>query len=176
MQEQTEKYGPLLFHKDDQGLYTCFFTGCGKKLKANFSRHVAKHEMDGDKMDPTLATQIQTSSASKNLGTTKVSYIPSTSPSPCILSPMYLTTSHICSHPTHQEWWGTSAEQPVTEFYKRCSKCKKCYIRLQQESKRLRIESLNNSPAAPVNFGQPFPAGIFTGIEKWQRGDSKDYG
>lgn len=74
MQEQTEKYGPLLFHKDDQGLYTCFFTGCGKKLKANFSRHVAKHEMDGDKMDPNLATQIQTSSASKNLGTTKVSF------------------------------------------------------------------------------------------------------
>ncbi len=73
MQEQTEKYGPLLFHKDDQGLYTCFFTGCGKKLKANFSRHVAKHEMDGDKVDPNLASQIQSSSASKNLGTTKVS-------------------------------------------------------------------------------------------------------
>lgn len=134
MQEQTEKYGPLLFHKDDQGLYTCFFTGCGKKLKANFSRHVAKHEMDGDKMDPNLATQIQTSSASKNLGTTK-----------------------ICSHPTHQEWWGTSAEQPVTEFYKRCSKCKKCYIRLQQESKRQRLslEGLNNSPMAPPVMMQP---------------------
>jgi hypothetical protein len=163
MQEQTEKYGPLLFHKDDQGLYTCFFTGCGKKLKANFSRHVAKHEMDGDKMDPTLATQIQTSSASKNLGTTKVSFSSFSfhrSHSSIVHPAPFLTARYICSHPTHQEWWGTSAEQPVTEFYKRCSKCKKCYIRLQQESKRLRIESLNNSPAPPVNFGQPFPPGI----------------
>eukprot|EP00026_Physarum_polycephalum_P003702 Phypoly_transcript_03716.p1 GENE.Phypoly_transcript_03716~~Phypoly_transcript_03716.p1 ORF type:complete len:756 (+),score=121.12 Phypoly_transcript_03716:73-2340(+) len=152
MQEQTEKYGPLLFHKDDQGLYTCFFTGCGKKLKANFSRHVAKHEMDGDKMDPTLATQIQTSSASKNLGTTK-----------------------ICSHPTHQEWWGTSSEQPVTEFYKRCSKCKKCYIRLQQESKRLRIESLNNSPAPPVNFGQAFAPDMFGHVNSIQMIDQQHH-
>lgn len=166
MQEQTEKYGPLLFHKDDQGLYTCFFTGCGKKLKANFSRHVAKHEMDGDKMDPNLATQIQTSSASKNLGTTKVSFIMHLSFLTSFSHPNFsLTTTHICSHPTHQEWWGTSAEQPVTEFYKRCSKCKKCYIRLQQESKRQRLslEGLsNNSPMAPpVMLQPPYGAGIF---------------
>lgn len=105
MQEQTEKYGPLLFHKDEQGQYSCFFAGCGKKLRANFSRHVAKHEMDGDRVDPALASQIQTTSASKTQGNTK-----------------------ICSHPTHQEWWGTCPEQPGSEFYKRCSKCKKCCI------------------------------------------------
>lgn len=69
----------------------------------------------------------------------------------------YLTETHICSHPTHQEWWGTSAEQPVTEFYKRCSKCKKCYIRLQQESKRQRLSLEGHSPmAAPVMLQPPY--------------------
>lgn len=119
MQNQREKYGPYLFQKDDRGYYTCFFRGCGKQLQANFSRHIARHEMDNDEIDPMISTHLQALSYKANAPAT----------------PM-----QVCSHPNHEGWWNTDPELPVTEFYNRSSKCKKCYIRQQQESKKARLK------------------------------------
>ncbi|KYR02111.1 PHD zinc finger-containing protein [Tieghemostelium lacteum] len=47
----------------------------------------------------------------------------------------------VCQHPLHTKWWGTSSVLPSSEFYTRASKCKKCYIKQQQDSKKLRTQS-----------------------------------
>lgn len=113
MQAQMDKYGAVLFQKVD-GYYRCFFAGCGKKLQANFSRHVAKHEQEGDAQDEVLIKSVKESLPSEGVPTQQ------------------------CANPHHQEYWGTNPELPVTEFYKRSHKCKKCYIRQQMERKRNR--------------------------------------
>jgi hypothetical protein len=128
MQNQREKYGPLLFQKDENGFYTCFFRNCGKKLQANFSRHIARHEQDSDEIDPLISSQIKA-----------MSYKSGSSSVPI----------QICSHPNHEMWWNASAELPITEFYNRSSKCKKCYIRQQQESKRERMKHVPRSGHSP---------------------------
>jgi len=119
-----EKYGSALFQKYD-GYYRCFFTGCGKKLQANFSRHVAKHEQEGDSQDDALVKSVKESLPSEGV-----------------------PTQH-CANIRHQEFWGTNPELPVTEFYKRSHKCKKCYIRQQMERKRHR----NNEPVQNGSLG-----------------------
>lgn len=45
---QMMRYGPVLFEKDDEGRYCCFFDGCDQKMANNFSRHIVGHEMRGD--------------------------------------------------------------------------------------------------------------------------------
>eukprot|EP01133_Synstelium_polycarpum_P015261 gene15261-18067_t len=62
MQHQKEKYGAHLFQKNEDGSYTCFFAGCRKQLSANFSRHISRHEQDGDPIDDGDTTTITTNS------------------------------------------------------------------------------------------------------------------
>eukprot|EP01111_Echinosteliopsis_oligospora_P010886 TRINITY_DN3468_c0_g1_i1.p1 TRINITY_DN3468_c0_g1~~TRINITY_DN3468_c0_g1_i1.p1 ORF type:complete len:439 (+),score=112.36 TRINITY_DN3468_c0_g1_i1:287-1603(+) len=58
----------------------------------------------------------------------------------------------LCSHINHEIWWGTHPELPVTEFYNRSNKCKKCYIRQQQESKQNRRLGV---PPQPTTVAPP---------------------
>ncbi|KAK5578688.1 hypothetical protein RB653_008361 [Dictyostelium firmibasis] len=50
-----------------------------------------------------------------------------------------------CSHANHELWWSTSPELPVSEFYTRSYKCKRCYIRQQTESKKTRQSPIGNN-------------------------------
>eukprot|EP01132_Coremiostelium_polycephalum_P001017 gene1017-1290_t len=269
MNHQKEKYGAHLFAKNSEGLYTCFFANCGKSLLANFSRHISRHEQDGDPIDPNVTIkgtyvppaqrqqqQQQTPSTPQhhghhqqqipttpqhhhhhlpygtpNLPTTpqhhqlpymapipmqsfqfpmSMPMISSQNPLFAMSSPPQMSTLtsppmtiqppsmpitnvsangapitpikqqnivlnsntgtatptraaataavtsanavlnpgapdasgiplQTCQHPSHQKWWGTAPVLPQTEFYNRASKCKKCYIRQQQDAKRLRM-------------------------------------
>jgi len=48
-------------------------------------------------------------------------------------------TSGRCSHPRHEEWWGTApGPLPPSEFYRGSSRCRHCYNRQQQENRRQR--------------------------------------
>ncbi|EGC38319.1 hypothetical protein DICPUDRAFT_93865 [Dictyostelium purpureum] len=49
-----------------------------------------------------------------------------------------------CSHANHELWWNTSPELPVSEFYTRSYKCKRCYIKQQTESKKTRQSPIGN--------------------------------
>lgn len=62
-----------------------------------------------------------------------------------------------CTHSLHTLWWGTAPELPVTEFYPRSTKCKRCYVRQQQEGRRQRSQL---SAALPMNqlFSPLLPA------------------
>jgi hypothetical protein len=52
IEEQKARYGEHLFDRDADGCYTCFFLNCDAKPRANMARHVAKHEIAGDPVDP----------------------------------------------------------------------------------------------------------------------------
>jgi hypothetical protein len=52
---QMVKYGLRLFRQDKRGNWVCFFRGCGQRMAANFSRHVLRHERNGDQIEPGLA-------------------------------------------------------------------------------------------------------------------------
>ena len=50
MDAQKRRYGDRLYDKHPvTGKYRCFF--CNKELRANFSRHISRHEMDGDQVN-----------------------------------------------------------------------------------------------------------------------------
>jgi len=54
---QKQRYGERLYEKNPKtGTYRCFF--CNKELRANFSRHIARHELEGDLVDEDLKQQI----------------------------------------------------------------------------------------------------------------------
>ncbi|KAF2075891.1 hypothetical protein CYY_002827 [Polysphondylium violaceum] len=294
MNQQKDRYGAHLFHKNEEGFYTCFF--CRKQLQANFSRHISKHEQDGDPIDPSF--KIVGTSASSNTDTvappspaviakpqpppptiipqpqtqpqagmmgmpiapqninpfqynminasttingtagvypnltplknpmammngmmttpppnqqpfihhqTPLQPIPFHIPIPMSMpmispgNPLFqggVPSQHIqpspiksnptraaaaaaavaaqqqatdaqadigppetkpgviyqvCQHPNHQKWWGISSVLPASEFYPRASKCKKCYIKQQQDAKRSKqtpnsMMSIMNSP------------------------------
>ncbi|KYQ90412.1 protein kinase [Tieghemostelium lacteum] len=58
-----------------------------------------------------------------------------------------------CSHVNHEAWWGTSPDLPISEFYTRSYKCKKCYIKQQTESKKSRSkDSPNDSNATELSY------------------------
>ncbi|EGG24929.1 hypothetical protein DFA_03174 [Cavenderia fasciculata] len=130
MQHQKEKYGAHLFQKNDDGSYTCFFAGCGKQLSANFSRHISRHEQDGDPLDPSVEIR----------GT----YVASPPKTPTHHGHGSSTPGAHMATPNGM-WWLTSPVLPQTEFYNRASKCKKCYIRQQQDSKRNRLNQGSTS-------------------------------
>jgi len=48
LREQMLRYGLNLFRIDNEGKYICFFTGCQLHMTTNFSRHISKHEKNGD--------------------------------------------------------------------------------------------------------------------------------
>ena len=52
MDGQKKRYGERLYEKNSEGKYRCFF--CNKELRANFSRHISRHEMDGDAVNEEL--------------------------------------------------------------------------------------------------------------------------
>ena len=53
MDAQKRRYGDKLYDKNPQtGKYRCFF--CNRDLRANFSRHISRHEVDGDQINEEL--------------------------------------------------------------------------------------------------------------------------
>ena len=52
MEVQKKRYGEKLYEKNSEGKYRCFF--CNKELRANFSRHISRHEADGDVVNEEL--------------------------------------------------------------------------------------------------------------------------
>ncbi|KAF2070748.1 hypothetical protein CYY_007929 [Polysphondylium violaceum] len=52
---QMEKYGSHSFRKDAEGRYVCFFKNCEHRMLTNFSRHVHKHENNGDLVQENLS-------------------------------------------------------------------------------------------------------------------------
>ena len=93
---------------------------------------VAKHEQDGDAVDPNLAQRINNTPTCSLLSSLVILHLfphfyllltidmKSTSPA----GPPMQT----CSHPFHMAWWHTPPEQPIGEFYNRSYKCKRCCI------------------------------------------------
>ncbi|EFA81745.1 PHD zinc finger-containing protein [Heterostelium album PN500] len=236
MQHQKEKYGAHLFAKNEDGSYTCFFANCGKQLSANFSRHISRHEQDGDPLAASVqvrGTKASVTATPNGLQSGMVQQpsmtpltpmgqinpmvpmspmtpitmtplqpmasipmvIPPAMPLPFLNNPMAAAMAHtqmmqqqnsmqqpvvapqpaqtptrhpkrhssisnapptpqptqeemesqgipfqVCQHPSHENWWGTSPVLPQSEFYNRASKCKKCYIKQQQQAKAAKIQ------------------------------------
>ncbi|EGC31361.1 hypothetical protein DICPUDRAFT_57754 [Dictyostelium purpureum] len=69
-------------------------------------------------------------------------------------------TYQTCQHPLHQKWWFTSSILPISEFYPRASKCKKCYIKQQQDARRSRTQ-----PGGQLPFEDAFATGGVTPIK-----------
>lgn len=45
-------YGDRFFIKDSEGRLSCFFDACPAKVVSNFTRHILRHEHNGDFVDP----------------------------------------------------------------------------------------------------------------------------
>eukprot|EP01112_Ceratiomyxa_fruticulosa_P017798 TRINITY_DN5611_c0_g1_i1.p1 TRINITY_DN5611_c0_g1~~TRINITY_DN5611_c0_g1_i1.p1 ORF type:complete len:946 (+),score=243.59 TRINITY_DN5611_c0_g1_i1:158-2995(+) len=129
-QKLREKYGDLLYTCDNEGFLSCIFADCGKKLTSiNFTSHTMAHEQNNDKVDKYFQEQLKFSADNTK------SYPPD--------MPL-----HPCQNPNHTAWWGTSPELPLSEFYNRHTKCKKCYVKQQAVNKKSKGLGQNTMQAA----------------------------
>ena len=124
------EYGEYLFSRDEQNNYVCFFAGCGQKLKANFQRHVSRHQDDEDEPDKRLMASLKARHEARMEEWTAVA-------------------TKECVYEDHERLWpGVPRVQPEESFYSNSTKCKKCYIYLQ--STRIRRARLGLAPLEPA--------------------------
>lgn len=51
LEEQRYRQGGYLYIKDEGGSFSCYYRGCGQKMKEEYGRHIERHEIFGDEID-----------------------------------------------------------------------------------------------------------------------------
>ena len=113
-----KQYGSYLFEKDHEGFHVCFFEDCLNHMKANFQRHINKHEDEGDRVDEAFCEM-------------RTEYGPNQSPRGRSKPNNNKSSSNLlmCSYRMHEEVCpNLPRSQPETNFFGNSRKCKTCYV------------------------------------------------
>lgn len=136
------QYGDFLFQKSHDGFYTCFFKGCGQQMKANFQRHVNRHEEQADDVDDVMVENRR----KESLAPAQLMQRLVSEPRIGATALIDIAGAKMCMHEDHEALWpDTPRLQPLDAFYNHSTKCKRCYIFLQTD--RVRRQRSGQPPA-----------------------------